>query len=185
MERGFKASAVRLALEIRSEFGLGPTDPFDPYAYFSTYGIPVVGISELEAGVSCLLSDQSRDKISGALIPLGSGFVVIDNDSHPMTRRRSTAAHECAHHALEHEFAASISADQRACGLGKTQEDEANELAGELLVPSKSAKSHAVSKWSDDDVAEAYGVSVQFAAWRMNANGARKYAKAVQRRRSA
>ena len=110
---------------------------------------------------------------------------MIDNDFHPMTRRRSTAAHECAHHALEHEFAASISADQRACGLGKIQEDEANELAGELLIPSTSAKSHAVSKWSDDDVAEAYGVSVRFAAWRMNSNGARKYAKAVQRRRSA
>ena len=185
MKRGFKASAVRLALEIRSEFGLGPTGPFDPYAYFSTYGIPVVGISELEAGVSRMLSDRSRDKISGALIPLGSGFVVIDNDFHPMTRRRSTAAHECAHHTLEHEFAASISAEQRACGLGKDQEAEADELAGELLFPSKSAKSHAVCMWSDDDVAEAYGVSVQFAAWRMNASGARKYARAVQRRRSA
>lgn len=185
MKRGFKAGAVRLALEIRSEFGLRPTDPFDPYAYFSTYGIPVVRIRELEERVSRMLFHQSRDKISGALIPLGSGYVVIDNDLHPMTRRRSTAAHECAHHALEHAFAASISVDPRACGLGKAQEAEADELAGELLIPSKSAKSHAVSRWSDDDVAAAYGVSVKFAAWRMNANGARKYAKAVLRRRSA
>lgn len=185
MRRGFKAEAARRALEIRAEFGLSPTDPFDPYTYFSEYGIPVVEISTLEVGVRRVLYSESRDKISGALLPLGNGFVVIDNGFHALTRRRSTAAHECAHHVLEHEFAASISASSRACGLGKAQEDEATLLSGELLIPSHAARSHAVSNWSDRDVAEAYGVSVPFATWRMNASGARKVAQAVQRRRSA
>lgn len=149
------------------------------------YGIPVMAISALEDGVRNMLCDVSRDTISGALLPLGSGFVVIDNDFHPLTRRRSTAAHECAHHVLEHDFAASITAASRACGLGNAQENEATLLSGELLIPSQAARSHALSKWSDHDVAEAYGVSMQFATWRMNASGARKLAQAVQRRRSA
>ena len=185
MRRGVKAGAARLALEIRSEFGLLPSDRFDPYDYFSMYGIPVMEISALEVSVRNLLNNESRDKVAGAFLPSGSGFVVVDNDFHPLTRRRSTAAHECAHHILEHEFAASISASSRACELGKAQEDEAEILSGELLIPSSAARTHAVSMWSDHDVAEAYGVSVQFAAWRMDASGARKVAQARQRRRSA
>lgn len=64
MKRGFKAGAVRLALEIRSEFGLGLTDPFDPYAYFSTYGIPVVGMSELEMSGETIGLRARRDPLT-------------------------------------------------------------------------------------------------------------------------
>jgi len=183
MQRGFKASAARIALEIRSEFDVPLTGQFDPYAYFFTYGIPVVEFSVLEIAMRSAVYGTSNDKISGALLPNGTGFVVIDNDSHPQTRRRSTAAHECAHHVLEHEFAASISAASRTCGLGKEQEDEANILSGELLIPSTAARAHAVSNWPDEQVAETYGVSVQFARWRLNASGARKMARASHRRR--
>ena len=42
VERGFKARASRLAVEIRSEFELKVTDVFDPYEYFSAYGVPVL-----------------------------------------------------------------------------------------------------------------------------------------------
>jgi len=185
MRRGFKAQATRLALEIRSEFSTVARAAFDPYAYFQEYGIDVITIGELEGPARDHFYLQLGGTLSGALIPTGTGFIVLDNDAHPMTRRRATAAHELAHHALEHEFTASISLSERKCGLGGDQESEADVLAGELLIPFESAKAHAFAGWTDEQVAEQYGVSIEFARWRMNASGARKIASRAQQRRAS
>ena len=48
MKRGFKAHAENLATELRSETGTPLLGAFDPFAFSSMYGIPVVKLSELE-----------------------------------------------------------------------------------------------------------------------------------------
>ncbi len=184
VERGFKARASRLAVEIRSEFGLKVTDVFDPYEYFSAYGVPILELSSLEVSDMQIAHQGIRDKFSGALISTGSGVMVLDNDWHPRNRRRSTTTHEAAHHILEHAFATAISVEERKCGLAREQEDEADILAGELLIPFEAAKRHATAGWSDWQVADLYEVSIEFARWRMGASGARKYAASVKKYRS-
>lgn len=186
MRYGFKASAMRLALEIRSEFQTSARRPFDPYAYFREYGILVVDLGSLGGAARDHFYRQVGSPLSGALIPNGTGFVVLDNDAHPLTRRRATMAHEIAHHTLDHAFVEPLAVSERKCGLGGDQEEEADYLAGELLIPTESARQHAFGDWTDERVAGAYEVSIELARWRMNGSGARKFAeRARNRRRSA
>lgn len=83
----------------------------------------------------------SRPEVfSGALVPYGNGAVIVENDAHPSARRRSTMGHELAHVFGEHKFGASL-VNERGCRLAdQAQEDEAAEIAGELLVPFEAAK---------------------------------------------
>ena len=59
----------------------------------------------------------------------------------------------------------------------QVQEDEAAEIAGELLVPFDAAKLLARRKTTNEEVALQFGVSVDLARWRMDATGARLIAR--------
>ncbi|MBN1094587.1 ImmA/IrrE family metallo-endopeptidase [Blastococcus sp. TML/C7B] len=128
MRRGFKTEAKSLALELRAEIGLDAHAPFDPYTFASEYGIPVVQLSDLDGGARDHFLRADGSALSGALIPNGSGVVILENDAQPLTRRRTTMCHELAHVVLEHKFGVSLS-DERKCGLGGDQEAEADWLS--------------------------------------------------------
>jgi Zn-dependent peptidase ImmA (M78 family) len=108
--------------------------------------------------------------------------IILDNDAQLVVRRRNTMSHELAHVVLEHEFGISL-ADERKCGLGGVQEEEADWLAGELLVPYDAALRLARVNATDEVVAQRMDVSLAMARWRMNGSGARKVAERIQRRR--
>jgi Zn-dependent peptidase ImmA (M78 family) len=168
MIHGFKAYAKRLALEVRDELNLKLLDPFDPYELASLYGVEVIGTSIL------LPERVPKDAVSGALVPNGTGAVIIDNDFEPVTRRRLTTSHEMSHVVLEHEFPASL-VDEKGCRTRVgDQEEEATYLAGELVLPYDAAMKLAWQNAPDEIVARDFGISVRAAAWRMNSSGARK-----------
>jgi Zn-dependent peptidase ImmA (M78 family) len=106
---------------------------------------------------------------------------ILENDAQPLTRRRTTICHELAHVVLEHEFGVSLSAEERKCGLGGEQEDEADWLSGEMLIPYDGALRLARADATDLQAAHAFDVSLAVARWRMNHTGARKI---VERTRS-
>ncbi len=124
MKRGFKAHAENLATELRFETGTPLRGAFDPFAFSSMYGIPVVKLSELEGPERDYLLGSGNDVFSGMLIPNRAGVVILINDSHSIQRQRATFCHEIAHFVLEHPFEISFSAD-RSCGLGGEYEEEA------------------------------------------------------------
>uniref|UniRef100_UPI0028A7B6F8 ImmA/IrrE family metallo-endopeptidase n=1 Tax=Arsenicicoccus bolidensis TaxID=229480 RepID=UPI0028A7B6F8 len=109
MRRGFKTEAKTLALELRAEIGLDAYSPFDPYAFASEYGIAVVQLSDLDGPARHHFLKADGSALSGALIPNGTGVVILENDAQPSTRRRTTMCHELAHVVLEHEFGVSLS----------------------------------------------------------------------------
>lgn len=174
-----KAACKRLAAEVRSEVGLGPMDALDPWELAREYGIAVAPLSDLS------ISDEVRDYFcdvrpevfSGALVPIGNGVVIVENDAHPVARRRSTMGHELAHVFGEHKFGASL-VNERGCRLAdQAQEEEAAEIAGELLVPFEAAKLLARRRATNEEVALQFGVSVDLARWRMDSTGARLIAQ--------
>lgn len=173
MRRGFKTEAKTLALELRAEIGLGAHAPFDPYLFASEYGIPVIQLSTLDGVARDYFLRADGSALSGALIPNGSGVVILENNAQSLTRRRTTLCHELAHVVLEHEFRVSLS-DERKCGLGGDQEAEADWLSGEILIPHDGAFRLAKANATDEQVAQAYDVSLAIARWRMNHSGARK-----------
>nr|WP_300144509.1 ImmA/IrrE family metallo-endopeptidase [Propionicimonas sp.] len=173
MRRGFKTQAKQLALDLRGEIGLNAHQPFDPYRFASAYGIPVIQLSTLEGAARDHFLRADDSPLSGALIPVGTGVVILENDAQPLTRRRTTMCHELAHVVLEHEFGVSLS-DERRCGLGGDQEEEADWLSGEMLIPTDGAFRLARANATDEQAAMAFTVSLAVARWRMNHSGARK-----------
>jgi hypothetical protein len=174
VRRGFKTEARQLALDVRREVGISDADPFDPELWAREYGIPLLSLEDL----SC--SDEAKSHFlrvrsanwSAALVTNGVGQLIVFNPSHAPTRVRSDIGHEAGHVILEHPNVTHVSLAS-GCDARKMLEDEANELAGELLLPASAAKRLAARGASDDDVAEAFGISTIMARWRMNATGAR------------
>jgi Zn-dependent peptidase ImmA (M78 family) len=178
--RSFNKSACkRLAAELRSEIGLHPMDALDPWKLAQLYGIDVVPLSSLpiSSDIRDHFTHVRPEVFSGALVPIGNGAVIVENDSHPPVRRRSTMGHELAHVFGEHKFDTSL-VNERGCRMAnQVQEDEASEIAGELLVPFESAKLLARRQATNEEVALQFGVSVDLARWRMDATGARLIAR--------
>lgn len=182
-----KAALKRLALELRQELDLTPHDPFDPHQLAKLYGVDVIRLSEIDCSSVALRYFQidRPELFSGALVPLpDGGTVIIENDSHTPERRLSTSSHEVAHVTLEHPFAATLT-NFKDCRVSvAAHEAEAAELGGELLLPTEAAQRLAYDNANDEEVARRFGVSVQFAGWRMNATGARKIASRARAKRS-
>ena len=181
-----KAALHRLAAEVRTEIGLVATQPFDPGAWSEEYGVPIVKLSVLQTSgdaVGHFLSTGSA-RWSAALLPNGTGQVVVYNDSHEAPRIRSDLAHEAAHVVAEHVVTlAWTTPDGRCCGWGKTQENEAAEIAGALLIPPQIAQRSAMRGVPTVDLAHQYGVSVQMAQWRMSVSGGALIADRARRKR--
>jgi len=179
MKRGFKTYARKLALEIRAELGLTAFVRFDPYELAGEYGIPVYELSDLgrdngaQNAARHFGSDHSA-VFSAALVPVGSGMFIIDNDHQTSTRRRSSVSHEMSHLLLEHAFDEVLVTADGCRSYDKDKEDEATWLAGELLVPYEAAERAAWEDLSNEDVAGQFDVSIRMAAMRMNFSGARK-----------
>jgi hypothetical protein len=180
-----KAALKRLAIEVRSEVGVGIYEPFDPFQLAKLYGVAVYQLSSLECSPRALSHFQIHrpDVFSGALVPFGSGAVIIENDAHAPERRRSTGSHEMAHLVLEHPFTTTL-VNERGCRMADgDHEKEAAELSGELLLPFEAAKALAHQDATDEEAAEQFEVSVEVARWRLNSTGARKIAANARKRK--
>jgi hypothetical protein len=178
MRRGFKTEAKKLALGVRAELGLGASARFDPYALAHEYGIPVYSLSELaqhedmrHAGAHYALDRPST--FSAALVPLGNGRFILDNDYHAPVRRRNSVSHEMSHVLLEHAFTSILLTCDGCRSIDRDKEGEADWLAGELLIPYAAAERAARLDLTDEQVAQMFDVSTQLAAMRMNYSGAR------------
>lgn len=179
MRRGFKTEAKKLALELRRELGADAHVPFDPYGFADVYGIDVIQLSELDTDARHHFLRAEGSALSGALIPIGTKVVILENDAQPRPRRRTTMCHEISHIVLEHSFGISFG-DERKCGLGGDQEAEADWLSGEMLIPYDGALKLALANADDRRVAQEFDVSLAVARWRMNGSGARTVASRMR-----
>lgn len=184
--RWTKAKLEELALELRGEVGLGWNDPLDPYQLADEYGIPVYPIDDLpEFGCSERAIQhfaENRPKVwSAALVPVGTGKLIIENTAHAPVRRRSNTTHEMSHVLLEHDFDDLLLTDEGCRRYDPAKERQATELAGELLIPTKAAINAAFANKTNAQVASHFEVSIPFAQMRMA--GARKIAERAIRKR--
>lgn len=186
MRRGFKAFAQRLAVEVRAELGLGEFERLNPCDLAAEYGIPIYTVGELAAACDPAVAEwvkgSGQGVFSAALVPVGTGRFIIDNDLHAPTRRASSIAHEMAHILCDHRFTEVLITADGCRAASREDEEQADWLGGELLIPERAAVRAARADWTDQQVADAYGVSPQRAAMRMNASGARRR---VSRERTA
>ncbi len=188
--RWTRAKLEGLALEVRGEIGLGWNDLLDPYRLAEEYGIPVYSIEALpqfgcsEQAVRHFTEKENRPSVwSAALVPVGTGRLIIENTAHAPVRRRSNTTHEMSHVVLEHPFGDLLLTDEGCRCHDPRKEREAMDLAGELLVPTKAVINAAFSEKTNQQVAALFGVSIQFAQMRMA--GPRKIVeRSIQKRAS-
>lgn len=179
MERWTQAKMNDLAMEERANLGLTAFEQLDLHQLAKEYGVSIYSLADLADEQACdavaHFSQEGSSRWSAALIPAGSGRIIIENDSHQPVRRRSSIGHELSHHLLEHPFAEVLLTDDDCRRFNPKLEGEATYLSGQLLVPEGAARRAAFDGWTNDQVAEHFDVSTQFAQMRMR--GVRVFAE--------
>jgi Zn-dependent peptidase ImmA (M78 family) len=174
MRRGFKAEAERIAGRIRDEMNRPADTALDPHDIATHLGIEIlradllVEREELEK-----LAKIQPDAWSAATFRKPSGeLVVVVNPLSSLGRTRSDLAHELAHVLLAHTTGKVEHVGPVAfLTCDSLQEEEANWLAGCLLLPRPILLAAAREGLSPERLAADCDVSVQMARFRLNASG--------------
>jgi Zn-dependent peptidase ImmA (M78 family) len=174
MRRGFKAEAERIASRVREEMGQPVDAALDPFLIAAHVGVQVVPADRLVSLADLRrLADIQPDAWSAASFKKPTGQVVIViNPLSSEGRRNSDLAHEVAHLLLNHK----TSSVERVGPVAfftcdAAQEEEANWLAGCLLLPRPVLLRAARAGTTPEALAEQCAVSVPMARFRLNASG--------------
>lgn len=173
MRRGFKAEAERVAEGVRKEMRLKPADRLDAAVLAAHIGMDVrqadalVDRSKLSA-----LERLQPGAFSACTLTIGTKKFLIVNPLASAGRTQSDIAHEVAHVLLEHR----LGEVQQVGGLAffscdADEEQEANWLAGCLLLPRPLLLRLAGRGLDAAQIAQECGVSEPMAAFRLRATG--------------
>ena len=178
--RGFKAWCENAAAGFRRDLRLPAISALDPRALAQhlkvTIWTPhdVADMGKLAKPHLDQLLIHDPDSWSAVTLILPIRKVIVVNSQHSPERQNSDIMHELSHLILEHEPARVDMTQERLMILDtydRTQEDEANWLAGALLVP-REALLHVLSHNSrDTHVALHFKVSKQMILWRRQTTG--------------
>jgi IrrE N-terminal-like domain len=184
LRRGFKTDAEQFALEVRRELSLVATARLDPFVLAKHLCIPVLTIRECQAvsdnpaSIGVLLDSES-DNFSAITVFFGNRRIIVHNESHAPTRQASNLMHELAHCLLEHPPGPVCNAI--GCRNWDSRlEEEANWLAGALLVPREGALWFARRGHDISLIAANYGVSIPMCRWRINRTGVMRQTRGLK-----
>ena len=174
VRRGFKAEAERLAERTRTQMGLRPYDRLDIRDLALHLNVEVIPADQLVDRAR--LEELERlqpGAFSAATFHLPDGrTVAVCNPCNDLARTNSDIAHELAHILLDHD----VREIQQLAGhtfitCNPEQEEEANWLAGCLLLPRPLLLREAYAGTSPDTIAAKYQVSLHMARFRLNTSG--------------
>jgi Zn-dependent peptidase ImmA (M78 family) len=175
--RGFKTSSEETALKIRRKLQLAPIAPIDPAAIAQVLAIPILKLeqlSELPDDVRRRLQQDHSDAWSAITVSDGRNHLIVLNPAHAPTRTNSNLAHEIAHLILGHEPSIMFVMPRSEIALrthNKEQEEEANWLAGCILLPRDALLHVRRMRLTDDQICTEYGVSPAMLRFRINSTG--------------
>lgn len=182
-ERGFKTRCENLAETVRKDLGLRPDAPLAPEGLADYLGIQLLHPEALPGmSASSLQALLVTDADDWSALTLGGEdrrSLIIFNPTHSTARRASDLSHEMSHLLLRHApstlmFSPDATWTLRSFDAG--QEDEANWLAGCLLLP-RVALLDAIRQGVTDDIAAArFGVSLQMLRYRRGVTGVERQA---------
>jgi Zn-dependent peptidase ImmA (M78 family) len=175
--RGFKTWAEQTSVRVRQKLKVSPSSPLDPFRLAELLGVSVVApkdLSDLPEDIQRRLVADHRDCWSAITVTDGRGHLIVTNPSHAQTRLNSSLAHEIAHIILGHEPSMMFMSPNSGMALrthNEEQEEEANWLAGCLLLPREALMLIRRTGLSDDDACSEYGVSSAMFRFRFNVTG--------------
>ena len=176
MERGFKARCEEMSRSLRIELGIASSAPLPAEQLASFLDVRVLQVTELGLSPEDTRQLLHYDPESWSAITVSSAGkdAIIVYPNHHGGRYSSDVMHELAHLLLGHESSTLFFAGQEDLalrGYNKEAEDEANWLAGALLLPRAALVSIRKRSCSKELACTDYGVSRQMLDYRMRMTG--------------
>ena len=176
MERGFKSRCEEISRQLRIEIGLAPVDPLRvtqlaDYLDVSVWSVSDIGLSEEDLRQ---LVEVDADSWSAITVSAFGRDMVIYNPGHLRGRYASDVMHELAHLVLGHDPTTMFfvgDGELALRGFNPSTEEEANWLAGTLLLPRDALVYVKRRKLTNEQVCAKYGVSSQMLDYRMRMTG--------------
>ena len=191
MRRGFKAWCERISHEYRNSLGVPLADRMDPHRLADLLDVRVTTpekIPRLSQTVVHQLTRVDRESWSAVTISSNGKSMVVLNSGQSRARQTSSLAHELAHLVLNHTTDRAVLSDEGFLFRGSydaAQEEEANWLAGCLLVP-RDGLLVASRRCADQlYLATRFGVSRDMIAWRLRMTGVSRQLRRETRMRTA
>lgn len=174
LQRGFKAGAERTSGEYRQRIGLTVHDRLDPFALAEHLKVEVLPLDRAgELGLRpefMAVLKASESRFLAVTVCFGDLRFIVYNSSHSSARTANTLTHELSHIICKHPPGSPL-------GIGGCRqwddryEDEANCLAGALLIPRDGLFQILRRDGSFAHGAEHYGVSTQLFSQRAHITG--------------
>jgi Zn-dependent peptidase ImmA (M78 family) len=175
--RGFKTWAEEIAGRVRRKLKLPMDSALDPMALAGLLSVIVMSptdMRDLPQDCGRRLMREHAENWSAVTVENEKRYLIVINSSHSPARRNSNLAHELAHVILGHEPSLMFASPKSGTALrthNKEQEDEANWLAGCLLLPKDVLFSIRRRHLADEEACVEYGVSLPMLRFRMNVSG--------------
>jgi len=173
--RGFKSSSEETSLKIRRKLQIAPHAPLDPAAVAKLLAIPIIEpgqLTDLPSDVRSRLLSAHSNEWSAITVSFGKSHLIVVNPTHAPTRSNSSLAHEIAHVILGHEPSMMYMTPRAGVMLrthNKEQEEEANWLAGCILLPREALLRVRRLRTPDGEICTQYGISPAMLRFRLNA----------------
>lgn len=175
--RGFKSQCERRAVEYRRQLGLVNTDPLSAEVLAEHLGVTVWStqdIAALSANDMQVLNDERDDSWSALTMRIGTADLVLFKPVTSTGRRNNVIMHELSHIILGHELAEACILEDGSLVPGnfnQDQEDEADWLAGTLLLPRPALIAIQSRRTPKHVACDHYQVSGEMLTWRTRMTG--------------
>lgn len=177
LERGFKSWAERTALNLRTDLGLRPFEPLPPSqlaSYLEVRMCTPFDIPGIPQSVLDQLLKHDPSGWSGVSIQRFGRALIIYNPKHSSGRQSNDIMHELAHLILDHKPTTVILSQDGSLvmrSFNQQQEEEADWLAGCLLLPRDALVYSVKLGLSVEQIADKYFISVKLATFRRRITG--------------
>ena len=176
MERGFKTRCEEMSRSLRAELGLNPGSPLSAEELAAYLGVYLWSVEDLGLDPEDVaqLVERDPDSWSAVTVSAVGRDAVLLNPRHRRGRFSSDVMHELAHLLLDHDPSTIFFAGDEALalrGYNKDSEEEANWLAGALLLPRDALMRLRAENSSPDDACCEFGVSRQMLSFRLRVTG--------------
>lgn len=175
--RGFKSQCERRSVEYRKQLGVNSSGPLSADRLADHLGITVWSVKDVEdldAENLSVLTNEADDSWAALTMRMGPSNLVVYKPVSSPGRRNNVIMHELSHIILGHELAQAFLMEDGSLVPGnfdQNQEDEADWLAGTLLLPRPALLSIRSQNIPDDVACDQYMVSREMLTWRTRMTG--------------
>ena len=190
MERGFKSRCEEISRHLRLELGLKVTAPLTTERLATHLDVSVWSVSEIGLSEEDLsqLVDVDGQSWSAITVSVFDKYAVVFNPTHSDGRHSSNVMHELSHLVLGHDPTTMFFVEEGELalrGYNSDTEEEADWLAGALLLPRDALVHIRKMRMPDEQACMIYKVSNRMLKYRLDMTGVnRQFGRWHRRKRS-